>query len=119
MDDIIEEEDKDGNKRIRFQPVPAWETPEDIEAICKAYDEIYRDEEYDSLLVIPMFILDFYVYILLRWKWKNEQTADITSFIPIRLYCWKIYQYRKMIEQSKESYEALAQSSEKLARGRK
>ena len=58
-DNVIAEEDEQGNKFIRFQPVPAWETPTAIDAICSAYDDIQSEADADPLLIIPMFILDF------------------------------------------------------------
>ena len=49
-DNVIAEEDEQGNKFIRFQPVPAWETPTAIDAICSAYDDIQNEDvpEYDG-----------------------------------------------------------------------
>ena len=32
-DNIIEESDQNGNKRVRVHPVPAWETPESVAAL--------------------------------------------------------------------------------------
>lgn len=58
-DNYISEKDEDGNERIRFMPVSAWETPEAIELICKAYDDATIDGKVDALIAIPMFILDF------------------------------------------------------------
>ena len=58
-DNVIAEEHADGTKTVRFQPVPAWETPEYVNAICAAYDDALHDGEIDALALIPMFILDF------------------------------------------------------------
>ena len=57
-DNVIAETDSAGNRFVRFQPVPAWETPESIDFACKAYDEAVQSGA-DPLLLIPMFILDF------------------------------------------------------------
>ena len=35
-----DEEDSEGNQHVRFTPVPAWETPAAMDAICQAFDEI-------------------------------------------------------------------------------
>lgn len=61
-DNVIEEEDSKGNKVVRFSPVPAWETAESIEKLCEAYNYAAANTEADALLLIPMFILDFYVF---------------------------------------------------------
>ena len=58
-DNVIAEEDAQGNQFVRFQPVPAWETPDAIEFICAAYNEALQNPDADPLLLIPMFILDF------------------------------------------------------------
>ena len=58
-DNVIAEMDNNGNKKVRFNPVPAWETPDAIEKICEALDEVFKDENIDPLIVIPMFVLDF------------------------------------------------------------
>ena len=58
-DNVIAETDASGNRFIRFQPVPAWETPTAINAICEAFDEMLSESDADPLLIIPMFILDF------------------------------------------------------------
>ena len=56
---MIAETDVQGNKTVRFQPVPAWETPEAVDGICRAYEEAAGKGDMDPLLLIPMFILDF------------------------------------------------------------
>ncbi len=58
-DNIIAEELPDGTKRIRFQPIPAWETTEAMDALCNAFQEAISDQEMDPLLLMPMFVLDF------------------------------------------------------------
>ena len=58
-DNIIAEELSDGNKIVRFQPVPAWETAEAMDLLCSALQGVVNDPELDPLLLIPMFILDF------------------------------------------------------------
>ena len=58
-DNVIEEEDSQGIKKLRFKPVPAWETPEAMEELCRAFEEAMATGEIDPLLLIPMFILDF------------------------------------------------------------
>ena len=58
-DNIIEEEDDKGNKFVRFQPMPAWETPEAMDILCDAFDTALATEQIDPLLLIPMFVLDF------------------------------------------------------------
>ena len=59
-DNIIRETDAEGDQRVRFQPVPAWETPGSVDALCAAFHE--AKQEVDPLILISMFILDFPVH---------------------------------------------------------
>ncbi len=58
-DNIIEEEDNQGNKYIRFEPVHAWETSEAMEELCNSFEKALITNRVESLILIPMFILDF------------------------------------------------------------
>ena len=58
-DNVIAEELPDGQQIVRFEPVPAWETPEAITALCDAFQTAMQDTDLDPLLLIPIFILDF------------------------------------------------------------
>jgi len=58
-DNIIQETDAKGNKRVRFQPLSAFETPEAMQSLCDTFIEEVNRGEIDPLLLIPMFILDF------------------------------------------------------------
>ena len=112
-DNVIAEEDGEGNKFVRFQPVPAWETPAAIDAICDAFDEILAQTDADPLLVIPMFILDF-----LRIHPFNDGNGRMSRLLTLLLLyragyiVGKYISIEKMIEQTKETYyEALQNSS--------
>jgi Fic family protein len=59
IDNIIEEVDLEGIHRIRFQPVPAYETPEAIEELCIEFEKAIDQCVIDPLLLISMFVLDF------------------------------------------------------------
>lgn len=58
-DNVIAETLPDGTSRIRFKPIPAWETSEAVTALCNAFNDAVNTREMDPLLLIPIFILDF------------------------------------------------------------
>ncbi|MBR0352764.1 MAG: Fic family protein [Oscillospiraceae bacterium] len=58
-DNCITETLPDGSARVRFQPVPAWETPDTVDRLCQAFELALSDTEMDPLLLIPVFVLDF------------------------------------------------------------
>ena len=55
----IIEEDKDGNRKVRFTPTSAKETPEAIKQLVLAYMEARENSNINQLLLIPCVILDF------------------------------------------------------------
>ena len=58
-DNVILEIDADGNRRIRFKPTPASETPKAMEQLELAYLEARGNANINQLLLIPCVILDF------------------------------------------------------------
>lgn len=58
-DNLIMEVDADGNRRVRFRPTSAEDTPEAMEQLELAYLEARDDANINQLLLIPCVILDF------------------------------------------------------------
>ncbi len=112
-DNVIAEEDNEGNKHVRFNPVPAWETPAAIDAICEAFDEILAGTDADPLLIIPMFILDF--LCIHPFNDGNGRMSRLLTLLLLYRAGYIVGKYvsiEKMIEQTKETYyEALQNSS--------
>lgn len=112
-DNVIAEVDSEGNKKVRFQPVSAWETPEAIEKLCKAFDEAVKDEIIDPLIVIPMFVLDF--LCIHPFDDGNGRMSRLLTLLLLYRSGYIVGKYisiEKMIETTKETYyEALQESS--------
>ena len=58
-DNVILEVDEKGNRRVRFRPTSAEDTPEAMEQLKLAYLEARDDANINQLLLIPCVILDF------------------------------------------------------------
>lgn len=112
-DNVISEQLPDGTKRVRFQPLSAWETPEAMNAICEAFREAIADPELDPLLVIPMFILDF--LCIHPFGDGNGRMSRLLTLLLLYRSGYLVGKYisiEKLIADSKESYyEALQDSS--------
>ncbi|MBO5480492.1 MAG: Fic family protein [Clostridia bacterium] len=112
-DNVIAEEDEQGNKFVRFQPVPAWETPNAIDKICTAYDDIQSEADADPLLIIPMFILDF--LCIHPFNDGNGRMSRLLTLLLLYRAGYIVGKYisiEKLIEQTKDTYyEALQRSS--------
>ena len=112
-DNVIAEELPDGTKRVRFEPVPAWETPAAMEALCSAYNDALKDPELDPLLLIPMFVLDF--LCIHPFNDGNGRMSRLLTLLLLYRSGYIVGKYislEKLISDSKESYyDALQDSS--------
>lgn len=112
-DNIIAETLPDGTKRIRFQPVPAWETPEAMTMLSDAFYEALGSEDMDPLLLIPMFILDF--LCIHPFNDGNGRMSRLLTLLLLYRSGYIVGKYisiEKIIADSKDTYyEALQQSS--------
>ena len=112
-DNVIAQEDEQGNKSIRFQPVPAWETPAYIDAICDAFQDACKDSQCDPLILIPMFILDF--LCIHPFNDGNGRMSRLLTLLLLYRAGYIVGMYisiEKLIEQTKETYyETLQESS--------
>lgn len=113
-DNVIAEEDNEGNRFVRFQPIPAWETPDSIEALCDAFDDAIARNEADPLLIIPMFILDF--LCIHPFNDGNGRMSRLLTLLLLYRAGYIVGKYisiEKVIETTKDTYyEALQSSSQ-------
>ena len=113
-DNVIAEEDDAGNRFVRFEPVPAWETPSAIEELCAAFDDVMNRSEADPLLIIPMFILDF--LCIHPFNDGNGRMSRLLTLLLLYRAGYIVGKYisiEKVIEASKKTYyEALQNSSQ-------
>ena len=118
-DNIIAEELADGSKRVRFQPVSAWETPEAIDNLCNAFQSVIDDPELDPLLLIPMFILDFLcIHPFSNGNGRMSRLMTLLLLYRSGYIVGKYISIEKLIADTKETYyEALQESSENWHEG--
>ena len=113
-DNVIEEEDAQGNKHVRVQPVPAWETSMAMEKLCESYNELCNSGQYDPLLMIPVFILDF--LCIHPFNDGNGRMSRLLTLLLLYRAGYIVGKYisiEKVIETSKDTYyEALQSSSQ-------
>ena len=113
-DNIIAEQLPDGTQKVRFQPVPAWETSDAVERLCSAFDQASSDMSTDPLLLIPIFILDF--LCIHPFNDGNGRMSRLLTLLLLYRAGYIVGKYisiEKIISDSKESYyEALQESSE-------
>ena len=104
-DNVIEEEDAQGNKHVRFQPVPAWETSMAMEKLCESYNELCNNGQYDPLLIIPVFILDF--LCIHPFNDGNGRMSRLLTLLLLYRAGYSVGKYvsiEKLIERTKGAY---------------
>ena len=111
-DNVIAEELPDGHQIVRFDPVPAWETPEAITALCSAFEAAMRDAELDPLLLIPIFILDF--LCIHPFNDGNGRMSRLLTLLLLYRSGYIVGKYisiEKLISDTKETYYETLQAS--------
>ena len=112
-DNVIAEELPDGRKIVRFEPVSAWETPGAMTALCDAFRTAMQDTEFDPLLLIPIFILDF--LCIHPFRDGNGRMSRLLSLLLLYKNGFDAGKYVSFEEQINNYkayyYEALRQSS--------
>lgn len=112
-DNVIAESGKDGQQSVRFMTVPAFHTPEMMENLCNEFNNAIERAEYDPLLLIPMFILDF--LCIHPFNDGNGRMSRLLTLLLLYRSGYIVGKYVSMemlIEKTKETYyEALQNSS--------
>ena len=118
-DNVIMQTDAEGNKTVPFQPVPAWETPEAMEQLCRAFEEAVHQGQMDPLLLIPIFVLDF--LCIHPFNDGNGRMSRLLTLLLLYRQGYIVGKYisiENLIEKSKETYyETLLESSVQWQQG--
>ena len=119
-DNVIAETDQFGKKRVRFKPIPAFETPEVVERLCETYNEAVQQEVYDPLLLSMLFVFDF--LCIHPFNDGNGRMSRLLTLLLLYRQGYIVGKYislEMLIEQSKQTYyEALQESSNGWNTGR-
>lgn len=112
-ENYIVEEDKSGNRRMRFKPLSAKETPEAMEQLILAYHDASNNSNINQLLLIPCFILDF--LCIHPFRDGNGRMSRLLTLLLLYKNGFDVGKYVSFEEQINNSkgnyYEALRLSS--------
>ena len=112
-DNLITEIHSDGSEHVRFKPVSAFETEEAMYELCQSFNHAISKGEYDPLLIISMFVLDF--LCIHPFNDGNGRLSRLLTLLLLYQSGYIVGKYvsiEMLIEQTKESYyEALQNSS--------
>ncbi|MBE5812313.1 MAG: Fic family protein [Clostridiales bacterium] len=110
---LIIEEDSEGNRKVRFTPTTAKETPQAMEQLILAYMDATNNSNINQLLLIPCVILDF--LCIHPFKDGNGRISRLLSLLLLYKNGFDAGKYVSFEEQINNSkgyyYETLKESS--------
>lgn len=110
VDNTISETAPDGTKKIRFQPVPAWQTAEAVSQL----HQLLGQTQVDPLFAIPAYILDF--LCIHPFQDGNGRMARLLALLLLYQSGYTVGCYislERVVEDTKEGYyDALYASSQ-------
>jgi Fic family protein len=109
-----------GERRVRFRPTPARETPGAVKALCRNYREACDDRDIPPLLVAATFILD--LLCIHPFRDGNGRVSRLLTTLLLLRHGFQVGRYvslERLVEESKENYyRALAECSRGWHEGR-
>ncbi|MCI6232091.1 MAG: Fic family protein [Selenomonas sp.] len=109
-----------GERRLLFQPLAPFETPEAVERICSSFRQARAQELADALLLIPCFLLDF--LCIHPFNDGNGRMSRLLTLLLLYQSGYLVGQYvsiEKAIADTKENYyDALARADQEWQEGR-
>jgi len=107
------DEHPDGTRRIRFQPVPAADTPRAMIELHQGFDRAWRGGDYHRLLLLALYVFDFLV--IHPFQDGNGRMSRLVTALLLYHAGYDVGRYvswEKLINDTRESYyEALANST--------
>lgn len=94
-----------GERRVRFVPTSAKETPKAMERLCAAYRDLREAEETPALIAIATFVLDF--LCVHPFRDGNGRVSRLLTTLLLRDAGFAVARYvslERLIEDTKEDY---------------
>ena len=113
VQNYISETREDGSSFVRFQPLEPYETPDAIERLCEEFNIAISKEDVDSLILIPIFILDFLcIHPFNDGNGRMSRLLTLLLLYKQEYNVGKFISIEKIIEETKSDYyDALQKSS--------
>ncbi|MCM3869231.1 MAG: Fic family protein [Pyrinomonadaceae bacterium] len=115
----IEEVGADSEKFIRFTPVAPHLTEDAMRSLHNRFDEVCKTHQYEPLLLIPAYILDF--LCIHPFRDGNGRMARLITLLLLYQWGFEVGRYislEMIVEETKESYyDSLLDSSQQWHEG--
>ena len=94
-----------GQRRIRFIPTPARDTPKVMEALCRRYQEACTEERVPPLLIVATFIFD--LLCVHPFRDGNGRVSRLATTLLLKAHGFEVVRYvslERLVEESKDEY---------------
>jgi Fic family protein len=112
-DNLVTQQQPDGEVAVRFTPVSAFETPAAMDELHRRFDEAWQADRHHRLLLVAAYVLDFLV--IHPFTDGNGRMSRLLSLLLLHKAGYEVGRFvslEKLIERSKETYyDALGQST--------
>lgn len=112
-DNTIEEVLSDGSRRLRFQPVPAWQTTEAMDRLCEQTTAAFDRRALHPALIVGALALDFTcIHPFLDGNGRVSRLLTLLGLYKGGYTVGRYVSLERVVAESKETYyEALGTSS--------
>ena len=94
-----------GERKVRFVPTSAKDTPKTMDLLCRNYREASEDERLPPLLVIATFVFDF--LCIHPFRDGNGRVSRLATTLLLQAHGFRVARYislERLVEESKEDY---------------
>ena len=94
-----------GERKIRFVPTSAKDTPKTMDALCRNYREACDDQRLPPLLSVATFVFD--LLCIHPFRDGNGRVARLATTLLLQAHGFQVTRYvslERLVEQSKEDY---------------
>ncbi len=102
-----------GERKIRFVPISAKDTPKTVDALCRSYREACDDERVPPLVIVATFVFD--LLCIHPFRDGNGRVSRLATTLLLQVHGFHVARYvslERLVEQSKEEhYSVLAECS--------
>lgn len=94
-----------GERKIRFVPTSAKDTPKAVDMLCRNYREACNDERVPPLLIVATFVFD--LLCIHPFRDGNGRVSRLATTVLLQSHGFQVSRYislERLIEQSKEDY---------------
>jgi Fic family protein len=94
-----------GERKIRFVPTTAKDTPDIMDALCRNYREACEDQRVPPLLIVATFVFD--LLCIHPFRDGNGRVSRLSTTLLLQSHGFQVAGYvslERLVEQSKEEY---------------